>query len=311
MKDKIAPFPCSARNVFRKQVCGLKRRLEAIGCKAVCIGLSGGLDSTLALLVAKAAFEEMGLDDGGIHLFTMPGFGTTKRTKGNAEKLAEGLGIECETISIVKSCRQHFKDIGHDGRTPDITFENAQARMRTMILFDKANMLGAINLGTGDMSEAALGWCTYGGDQFAHFNVNIGVPKTIVRKVCAWWAKEHPGPAADAINDIIATPISPELVPGQVTEKTVGPYELHDFFLWNFVMNKMGKKELATAAAKYFNGRFDGAQIAATLDIFLRRLFTQAFKRNAAPDGVKVFAFDLSRDGFYIPSDLGLPAKYR
>lgn len=306
-KGSVAPFPCRPAAVFARQVKGLAARMQAIGCKAVCIGLSGGLDSTLALLVADAAFRKLQLDREGIHLFTMPGFGTTKRTKGNAELLAEGLGLKCETINIVPACRRHFKDIGHDGKTPDITFENAQARMRTLILFDKANMLGAINVGTGDMSEAALGWCTYNGDQMAHFNVNSGVPKTIVRKVCAWWAKENPGRAADAICDIIATPISPELIPGQTTERTVGPYELHDFFLWNFVVNEMGPKDLQSAARKWFKGKFSDATIASTLSIFLRRLFSQAFKRNASPDGVKVFPFDLSRTGFFIPSDLPLP----
>ena len=310
-KGSVEPFPGRASDVFKTQVKGLKARLSAIGCKDVCLGLSGGLDSTLALLVAETAFRELKLDKAGIHLYTMPGFGTTRRTKGNAEKLAEGLCIGCETISIVKACRQHFKDIGHDGKTPDITFENAQARMRTLILFDKANMHHALNLGTGDMSEIALGWCTYNGDHMSHFAVNSGVPKTIVRKVCAWWAKTNPGPAADAILDIIATPISPELIPGQQTEKTVGSYELHDFFLWNFVMNEMGKKELQASAEKYFAGKFGNKEIAGTLDIFLKRLFTQAFKRNCAPDGIKVFAFDLSPKGFAIPSDLGVPEIFR
>ena len=310
-KGSVEPFPCRPDEVFRTQVKGLAKRLKAIGCRNVCLGLSGGLDSTLALLVAEAAFRELKLDKSGIHLYTMPGFGTTRRTKGNAEKLAEGLGMKCETISIVKSCRQHFKDIGHDGKTPDIAFENAQARMRTLILFDKANMLGAINLGTGDMSEIALGWCTYNGDHMSHFGVNSGVPKTIVRKVCEWWAKKHPGPAARAIMDIIATPISPELIPGQQTEKTVGSYELHDFFLWNFVMNEMGRQALRHSAEKHFAGKFGPAEIARTLDIFIRRFFTQAFKRNCAADGIKVFAFDLSPRGFAIPSDLGVPEIFR
>lgn len=308
---RMVPFPCREAQVFAKQTAGLVRRLKAIGCKDVVIGLSGGLDSALVLLVAHAAFGKLKLDKSGIHLYTMPGFGTTKRTKGNAEKLAEGLGLKCETIGIAKACRQHFKDIGHDGLTPDITFENAQARMRTLILFSKANMFNALNLGTGDMSEEALGWCTFGGDQIAHFNINSGVPKTVVRKVCAWWAKRNPGAAAEAIQDIIATPISPELIPGQVTEKTVGPYELHDFFLWNLVMNKLRPAALLKAASAYFAGRFGEEEIAAMLKIFVRRFFTQAFKRNAAPDGIKVFPFELGPRGYYIPSDMGIPKAYR
>ena len=310
-KGSVEPFPCDAEAVFNAQVKGLGDRLKAIGCKSVCIGLSGGLDSTLVMLVAYRVFRELRLDTAGLHLYTMPGFGTTRRTKGNAVKLAEGLGLKCETISIVKACRQHLKDIGHDGKTPDITFENAQARMRTMVLFDKANMYGALNLGTGDMSEAALGWCTYNGDQMSHFGVNAGVPKTVVRKVCAWWADKHPGKAAEAIKDIIATPISPELIPGQVTENTVGPYELHDFFLWNFIVNEMGKKELAKSAEKYFAGQFGKDEIAKTLQIFLRRFFTQAFKRNCSPDGIKVFKFDLGPHGFRVPSDIGVPEMFR
>ncbi len=310
-KGSVEPFPCKAADVFKTQVKGLKTRLKAIKCRNVCLGLSGGLDSTLACLVAEAAFRELKLDKAGIRLYTMPGFGTTGRTKGNAEKLAEGLGLKCETISIVKACRQHFKDIGHDGKTPDITFENAQARMRTLILFDKANMHNALNLGTGDMSEIALGWCTYNGDQMSHFGVNAGIPKTIVRKMCEWWARKHPGLAAEAILDIVATPISPELLPGQQTEKTVGPYELHDFFLWNFVMNEMGRAELASSAKEYFRGRFGEAEIDRTLDIFIRRFFTQAFKRNCSPDGVRVFPFDLGPHGFAVPSDLGVPEIFR
>ena len=310
-KGSVVPFPCKEANVFKTQVAGLKKRLTAIHCKSVVIGLSGGLDSTLALLVSYQAFKELKYDLKDIHVYTMPGFGTTKRTKGNAELLAEGLGLACEVISVVKSCKQHFKDIGHDGKTPDVTFENAQARMRTLILLDKANMYNAIDIGTGDLSEVALGWCTFNGDHIAHFGVNANVPKTIVRKVCAWWAKKNGGKAGKAIDDIIATPISPELIPGQVTEKTVGPYELHDFFLWNFIMNEMGKADILAAAVKYFAGKFEKPVIEGTLKIFFKRFFTQAFKRNCAPDGVQVFPFTLSLCGWWIPSDLGLPKQFK
>jgi NAD+ synthase (glutamine-hydrolysing) len=169
-------------------------------------------------------------------------------------------------------------------------------------------MTNGIVLGTGDLSEIALGWCTYNGDHMAMFAVNNDVPKTIVRKVCAWWAKAHPGKAADALLDIIATPVSPELVKGQVTENTIGPYELHDFFLWNFIVNEMGSKALQSAAERHFAGRYGSEEISKTLSTFMRRFFTQAFKRNCQCDGVKVFPFELSPHGWWIPSDLG-PVK--
>lgn len=305
-KGSVEPFPCDAGEVFAKQVSGLVRRLEAVPGRDIAIGLSGGLDSALALLVAVAAYERLGLDKKGLHVYTMPGFGTTRRTKGNAGLLCEGLGVELETISIVKACRQHFKDIGHDGKTPDVTYENAQARMRTLILMDKANMTGGFVLGTGDLSEIALGWCTFNGDHMAMFAVNNDVPKTVVRKVCRWWAEKNPGKAADAILDIIATPVSPELVKGQVTENTIGPYELHDFFLWNFIVNEMGSRDLQGAAERYFAGRYTKTVIAKTLATFMRRFFTQAFKRNCQCDGVKVFPFELSPHGWWIPSELGV-----
>ena len=327
-KGSVVPFPCKPAEVFAKQVKGLAARLKAIKCRDVVIGLSGGLDSTLALLVADAAFAKLKYDKRGIHVYTMPGFGTSKRTKGNAELLCEGLGLKIETISIAKACRQHFKDIGHDGKTPDVTYENAQARMRTMILMDKANMLGGIVLGTGDLSEIALGWSTYNGDHMSMFAVNNGVPKTVIRRVCQWWANKVSGSkfkvqssrlkmAAQAIFDIIATPVSPELVKGQVTEDKIGPYELHDFFLWNFIMNEMGSKDLQKAAERYFavpssssttgagKSAFAKELVAKTLKTFMWRFFTQAFKRNCQPDGIKVFPFELSLHGWWIPSDLG------
>ena len=314
-KGRVVPFPCKPSEVFATQVKGLAARLKAIKCRDVVIGLSGGLDSTLALLVADAAFAKLKYDKRGIHVYTMPGFGTSKRTKGNAELLCEGLGLKIETISIAKACRQHFKDIGHDGRTPDVTYENAQARMRTMILMDKANMVGGIVIGTGDLSEIALGWSTYNGDHMSMFAVNNGVPKTVIRKVCAWWAEKVSRfqgfkvsklkVAAAAILDIIATPVSPELVKGQVTEDKIGPYELHDFFLWNFIMNEMGSKDLQKAAERFFAERFSKTEIAKTLRTFMWRFFTQAFKRNCQPDGIRVFPFELSLRGWWIPSDLG------
>ena len=312
-KGGTSPFPCNPADVFAKQVAGLAERLRFLRCRDVVVGLSGGLDSTLALLVCVAAFDRLKLDRRGVHAITMPGFGTSRRTKGNAELLAEGLGVPLETISIVPACRRHFRDIGHDGHTPDVTFENAQARMRTLILMDRANMLGGIVVGTGDMSEIALGWCTFNGDHMAMFGVNSGVPKTIVRKVCEWWAaregkskKEEGRSAARAIMDIVATPVSPELVKGQVTEDKIGPYELHDFFLWNFIVNEMGSKDLEAAALRHFGGAYPASVVKSTLKTFMRRFFTQAFKRNCAPDGVRVFDFDLSPRGWWVPSDIGI-----
>ena len=304
------PFPHVPKTVFATQVSALAKRLKAIHCTSVVVGLSGGLDSALTLLVADAAFDKLKLDKAGIHVYTMPGFGTTTRTKGNAELLAEGLGLKIESISIVKTCRAHLKDIGHDGVTPDVTYENAQARMRTMILMDKANMYGGIVLGTGDLSEIALGWCTYNGDHMSMFGVNSGVPKTVIRSVCAAWCQSPRGKAApnaaQAILDIIATPVSPELKKGQQTEATIGPYELHDFFLWNFIVNEMGPKRLVIEALKYFGDTFSPELVGTTCATFISRFFTQAFKRNCAPDGIKVFPFELSLRGWWIPSDLGI-----
>jgi len=308
-----AAFPCDPAEVFETQVSALATRLRRIGVKDVVIGISGGLDSALCLLVTVAAFAELGLDRKGVHVYTMPGFGTSKRTKGNAGLLCRGLGLDLETIDITKTCRMHLKDIGHDGKTPDVTFENAQARMRTLILMDKANMLGGIVLGTGDLSEIALGWCTYNGDHMSMFGVNSGVPKTVVRKVCDLWAdavlegSSEGSPlrvSAKAIKDIIATPVSPELVKGQVTEDKLGPYELHDFFIWNFVVNGLDRRDLLAAAKRFFKGVYPDALVRKTLETFLSRLVSQAFKRNCAPDGIRVFPFDFSPSGWWIPSDM-------
>ncbi len=309
-RGSVVPFPCDPAAVLAKQIDGLAARLQAIGCRHVVLGLSGGLDSALALLVCLGAFERLGLGLDGIHALTLPGFGTSRRTRGNADRMCADLGVRLDTVSIVRACRQHFRDIGHDGVTPDITYENAQARMRTLILMDKANMVGGIVVGTGDLSEIALGWSTYNGDHMSMFAVNNGVPKTVVRQVCAWSAAELRrvgfAAAADAIEDVIATPVSPELVKGQVTEDKIGPYELHDFFLWNFIVNEMGSKDLRAAAGRHFAGRYAAAEIDRTLATFMRRFFTQAVMRNCQPDGVKVFPFELSLRGWWIPSDLGM-----
>ena len=310
--DPRFPFGGRPGEVFSRQEVGLARRLAAIGCRHAVIGLSGGLDSALALLVTVSAFDLLGLDRAGVHVYTMPGFGTTKRTRGNAEDLAEGLGLKLETIDITAACRQHFKDIGQNERVHDITYENAQARERTQILMDKANQCNGIVVGTGDMSEIALGWCTYNGDHMSMFGVNAGVPKTVVREVCRWWAegKGAGGLAAKALLDIIATPVSPELLPskrGKIAQKTedkVGPYELHDFFLWHFVAEQAGRAEILKAAKKAFKKQYSASVIAKWLDVFFRRLFSQSFKRNCAPDGVPVFSVYLAPSAWHVPSDI-------
>ena len=336
---------CPPEQVFRTQFISLAIRLDRIGVKSVTIGLSGGLDSTLCLLVAVEAFRLLKLPKRNIKVYTMPGFGTTKRTKGNAELLCEGLGLKVETIDIAKSCLQHFRDIGQNPKKHDVTFENAQARMRTMILMDKANQTGGIVLGTGDMSEIALVWCTYNGDHMSMFGVNAGVPKTVVRDVCRWWAGEKMkgeggrvndegrrvkgagrrvkgdgrrvkgarlldgGKAARAILDILDTPVSPELLPSkkgriaQKTEERIGPYELHDFFIWRALVCGERRKAIRAAAKRAFKGVYGEEEIDRWLEVFCRRLVTQAFKRNCAPDGIKVFPAYFGPDDWHIPSD--------
>ena len=305
------------------QSTGLATRLEAIGCRDVVIGLSGGLDSALALLVCVEAFDRLGLDRKGIHAFTMPGFGTTGRTKGNAEKLCDGLGVPLETIDITAMARQHLKDLGRGEEPHDITYENTQARGRTYILMNKANQLGAIVIGTGDLSELALGWCTYNGDHMAMYGVNAGVPKTLVKYIVRWYAEEKlkvdelkdeglkGEQAAAALKDILATPVSPELLPAnadgtiaQVTEDKVGPYELHDFFLYHFLRRGAGEAKIAYLARQAFAGVYDEATIDKWLKVFMRRFFQQQFKRSCMPDGPKVGSLNLSpRGDWRMPSD--------
>ena len=307
---------CGPAKVFRTQAKRLAQRLRKIGVESVTVGLSGGLDSALCLFVAVEAFRLLGLPGRGIRVFTMPGFGTTGRTRGNAEKLCAGLGLKLETIDIRKACLQHFKDIGQDPSRHDVTFENAQARMRTMILMDKANQTGGIVLGTGDMSEIALGWCTYNGDHMSMFGVNAGVPKTVVRDVCRWIASamakrggKRASMVAGAIKDIVKTPVSPELLPSkggiiaQRTEDRIGPYELHDFFIWRTVVCGERRRAIRAAARRAFDGVYSDAEIERWLEVFCRRLVTQSFKRNCAPDGIKVFPAYFGPDDWHIPSD--------
>ena len=298
----------SCEEILSIQVAGLAKRLHHIrGTKAV-IGISGGLDSTLALLVTVKAFDKLGLDRKGILGITMPGFGTTDRTYHNALKLMETLGVTIREISIAKAVTQHFEDIGHDAKIHDITYENSQARERTQILMDVANKENAIVVGTGDLSELALGWATYNGDHMSMYGVNAGVPKTLIRYLVSYVAGEM---ATETLLDIIDTPISPELIPAdeqgnikQKTEDLVGPYELHDFFIYYYLRYGFSPKKIYMLAQKAFENNYDDATIKKWLTTFCRRFFNQQFKRSCLPDGPKVGSVSLSpRGDWRMPSD--------
>jgi len=299
--------------IFSIQTAALRRRFEAANSKTAVIGISGGLDSTLALLVTVGAFDCMGKSRSDILGITMPGFGTTDQTHQNAIRLMTALGISQREIPIAKSVLQHFADIGHDPHIHDITYENAQARERTQILMDLANKENGLVIGTGNLSEAALGWSTYGGDHLSMYAVNYGVPKTVVRLMAAFLAKSgtFPDAVADILQDIANTPISPELLPpdadgkvGQRTEDIVGPYILHDFFLYYVVRHGFSPAKIARLAEAAFHDQFDLPTIRKWLTVFYRRFFTQQFKRSCMPDGPQVGPISLSpRGGWQMPSD--------
>lgn len=298
--------------IFSLQTTGLIKRLRHTGCQQVVIGLSGGLDSTLALLVTVKAFDRMGLDRKGIVALTMPGFGTTGRTRGNAEALAELLGVELRVVSINAAVEQHFADIGHVSSVHDITYENSQARERTQILMDVANQVNGLVIGTGDLSELALGWCTYNGDHMSMYAVNCGVPKTLVRYLVSWCAaEEFSGRTSEILEDVCATPVSPELLPpaadgniAQITEDVVGPYELHDFFLFQVVRLHFPPQKVLFLAEQAFAGDYSRAELLKWLRQFYRRFFSQQFKRSCLPDGPKVGTVALSpRGDWRMPSD--------
>lgn len=300
------------REIFDIQSTGLAKRLRHTGIKKATIGLSGGLDSTLALLATVRAFDIAGLPHEGIVAITMPGFGTTARTRTNAEKLAQELGVTFRTIPITDVVRQHFRDIGHDENVHDVVYENAQARERTQILMDVANQIGGLVVGTGDLSELALGWATYNGDHMSMYHVCAGVPKTLVRYLVDWAAdEEFQGEAARVLHDISATPISPELLPlgedgalEQKTEDTIGPYELHDFFLYHAIRFGFPPRKVFALAAQAFDGVYARGTIVKWLRVFYRRFFSQQFKRSAMPDGPKVGSVALSpRGDWRMPSD--------
>ena len=295
------------------QVAGLAKRLHHTHCRSLVVGVSGGLDSTLALLVARRAFDRLGLDPKGIIAVTMPGFGTTGRTYNNAVDLASILGVSLREISIVPAVEQHFKDIGHDPEVHDVTYENSQARQRTLLLMDIANQSGGMVLGTGDLSELALGWATYNGDHMSMYGVNAGVPKTLVRHLVEWFAYEAPADSdlRRVLLDIAATPVSPELLPptaggdiAQVTEDLVGPYELHDFFLYHTLRFGSRPSKIFRLARQAFDGDFTDAVILKWMRVFYRRFFAQQFKRSCLPDGPKVGSVCLSpRGDWRMPSD--------
>lgn len=300
-----------AKTITDIQVAGLAKRLNHMSCWHAVVGLSGGLDSTLALLVTVNAFDKLGYDRKGIHAITMPCFGTTDRTHDNAVKLAEELGTSFSEIDIRDSVRQHFSDIGQSEDDHDITYENAQARERTQVLMDVANREKGIVIGTGDMSELALGWATYNGDHMSMYGVNAGVPKTLVRYLVKYFADSTDSEALRTVlYDILDTPVSPELLPpeggdiSQRTEDIVGPYELHDFFLYHMMRTGATTEKLLRLARYAFRGEYDDATIEKWLDVFMKRFFSQQFKRSCLPDGPKVGTVSLSpRGDWRMPSD--------
>ncbi len=316
--DALPFVPCGAQaeerleEIVKIQCMGLETRLRAIGLGKVVVGVSGGLDSTLALLIALRAFDALGLSRQGVHALTMPGMGTGARTRSNAQKLMDALGVTSLEIPIGPAVRQHFQDIGQDESVHDVTYENSQARERTQILMDYANKVGGIVLGTGDLSEAALGFCTYNGDHMSMYNVNCSVPKTLVKSLVRYLsAHGFSDTVRDVCADVIDTPISPELLPvsdgelNQRTEEILGDYALNDFFLYHLMDSGASPEKLRMLAAQAFDGVYDAERVASQLRTFLKRFFAQQFKRNCVPDGPKVGSVSLSpRGDWRMPSEM-------
>ena len=313
---KTADMKQSCEEIFSIQVMGLAKRIEHTHSKKVIVGISGGLDSTLALLVCVKTFDKLKMDRKGIVGVTMPGFGTTDRTYNNAINLMKSLGITLMEISIAKAVTQHFKDIGHDAAVHDVTYENSQARERTQILMDLSNQLGGLVVGTGDLSELALGWATYNGDHMSMYGVNASVPKTLIQYLVRYVAEVERKEKDDQktyeiLMDVVDTPISPELIPAdengnikQKTEDLVGPYELHDFFLYYFLRFGFRPQKIFLLAQQAFKGSYDDVTIKKWLTTFLRRFFAQQFKRSCLPDGPKVGSVSLSpRGDWRMPTD--------
>jgi len=321
LPSSVNPFPFipkgkekedRCREILHLQARGLSQRLKKTGIKKSVIGISGGLDSTLALLVTADAHNMAGLPIENIIGITMPGYGTSKKTKTNSDRLMSLMKITAKTIDIKPACEQHFKDIGHPHDQYDVTFENVQARERTQLLMDISNQEGALVIGTGDLSELALGWSTYNGDHMSMYAVNSGVPKTLVRYLVSAYGDMHPE-LKEVLESICATPISPELLPAknegemQSTEKTIGKYDLHDFFLYHFVRNGFSKEKISILAQIAFK-QIEPHEIDETLNNFFKRFFTQQFKRSCLPDGPKVGTVSLSpRGDWRMPSDIRYP----
>jgi NAD+ synthase (glutamine-hydrolysing) len=301
----------NCEKILNLQAQGLLRRLNAAHCKSAVIGLSGGLDSTLALLVAVRAFKKGNIPLSGIHAISMPCFGTTKRTKSNSEKLATALKVSFDEIDITPAVRQHFKDIKHDESEQNVVYENSQARERTQVLMDMANKVGGFVVGTGDLSELALGWATFNGDHMSMYGVNSSVPKTLVKHLVTYTANNNDDDIKEVLLDIVNTPVSPELKPptgngeiSQITEDLVGPYILHDFFLYYFLRCSFSFSKIYRLAILAFTGVYDEEFILQWLNIFIKRFFAQQFKRSTLPDGPKVGSVTLSpRGDWRMPSD--------
>lgn len=304
------------REIFAIQSCGLAKRISHVGSAGAIVGISGGLDSTLALLVAAEAMKRLGKSAADIIGITMPGFGTTGRTYNNALELMRRLGVQIKEIDIKAACEQHMRDIEHNSEIHDITYENTQARERTQILFDMANKHNMLLVGTGDLSELAMGWCTYNGDHMSMYGVNASVPKTLVRYLVEYVASVSDKETAVVLYDILDTPVSPELLPpdengniAQKTEENIGPYELHDFFLYNFVRFGFSKEKLIMLAQKAFEDKYSPVVIEKWASVFMRRFFISQFKRSCIPDSPKVGSVSLSpRGDWRMPSDASFNA---
>lgn len=304
------------REIFSIQAGALAKRLEHVSSTGAVVGISGGLDSTLALLVCTKAMSLLGKENSDILGVTMPGFGTTGRTYNNALKLMNCLGVTVREVDIKEACMLHMRDIEHDADIHDITYENTQARERTQVLFDLANKHGKLLVGTGDLSELAMGWCTYNGDHMSMYGVNASVPKTLVRYLVDYVASVSEKDTADVLYDILDTPVSPELLPpdengniAQKTEENIGPYELHDFFLYNFIRFGFSKEKLIRLALKAFDEKYSEDTVKKWADVFIKRFFISQFKRSCVPDSPKVGSVSLSpRGDWRMPSDASFAA---
>ncbi|WKY43958.1 NAD(+) synthase [Eubacteriaceae bacterium ES2] len=322
LSRKVNPFPFvpgdetrrseRCEEIFNIQTMGLGSRIKHIGDPRMVVGISGGLDSTMALLVCASVCDRFEIPRDSIHAVTMPGFGTTDRTYDNAVALIKGIGATFHEISIVEACQKHFADIGHSMAVHDVTYENVQARERTQILMDLANKLNGLVIGTGDLSELALGWATYNGDHMSMYGVNGSIPKTLIRYLVKWVADhEKDEEIRGILYDVLDTPVSPELLPpdenGQIqqkTEETVGPYELHDFFIYHMVRQGASPRKIYMLALNAFAGLYEKPEILKWLKSYYRRFFTQQFKRNCLPDGPKVGSVSFSpRGDWRMPSD--------